>query len=75
MSVGTEKGRAQKDIVRLVRKRTANAVVELVVRVDESAIHIGGRAASYYVKQLATQAALAASQGRSVRNEIDVNGG
>lgn len=75
MSTRLEGGRAQKDIVRRVRESTANAVAELVVRVDDAAIHIGGRAATYYVKQLATQAALAESQGRSVRNEIYVNGG
>lgn len=74
MPVGIEADRAQMDITKLVRQNTANGVVELKVRVDEKAIHIGGRAASYYVKQLATQAALAASHGRAVRNDIYVSG-
>lgn len=72
MSAAVEFDRAKDDITQVVRDSTANAVDGLIVRVDESSIHIGGSAGSYYVKQLATQAALAKSEGRSVRNEINV---
>ncbi len=60
------------DICRFVREKTANGVDDLIVQVDEAEIRIGGQAGSYYVKQLATQAALAVSSGRAVRNDIDV---
>lgn len=70
MPIGANAGNAQSDITRFVTENTANAVIGLIVRVDDKQIHIAGAADSYYVKQLATQAALAVSSGRSVRNEI-----
>ncbi len=72
MSIGIDPTTAQIDVTRVVTESTANAIAGLVVRVDGSQIHIAGRADSYYVKQLATQAALAVRRGRSVRNEIHV---
>ncbi len=73
MSAGIESDRAQQDITRVVRDSTSNAVDGLIIRVDDSSIHIGGNAGSYYVKQLATQAALGICHGRSVQNEISVS--
>jgi hypothetical protein len=72
MPVTTESNRTQQDIAQLVRDNTSNAVTRLVVCVDDSSIRIDGEAETYYVKQLATQAALSECRGRSVQNAIHV---
>ena len=62
----------QASVAESVHSNTAGAVHNLTVLVDETEIRISGDASTYYVKQLATQAALSASDGRAVRNDIHV---
>lgn len=62
----------QATLTQLVDSNTAGAVQALAVVVDEAEVRISGTTATYYVKQLATQAALAACDGRAVRNDIHV---
>lgn len=62
----------QANVADNVQLSTSGAVHNLSVLVDEAEIRISGSASTYYVKQLATQAALSASDGRAVRNDIHV---
>lgn len=51
---------------------TNNTVTNLTVRIDSEHLVITGRAPSYYLKQLATQTAIATAGGMKIRNEISV---
>ena len=64
----------QASVAQTVQANTANAVHNLAILVDEAEIRISGTTNSYYIKQLATQAALGASSGHAVRNDIHVKG-
>ncbi len=72
MSYRSEVRAAHSDLVRLIQQSTDGAVADLRIRVDADGVHITGHATTYYVKQLATQAALSACAGRCVTNEIHV---
>ncbi len=61
-------------ITRLVQSRTGGRIRGLVVEVVGGDVVISGRTASYYVKQLATHAALdLAGQFTSLSNDIVVD--
>ncbi len=59
-------------VERIVFSRTGGRITELRVDVTEGRIVLMGRAATYYTKQLATQAALDAADFCELSNEIDV---
>lgn len=61
------------EILRKLAVRTGNGVRDLNVRIDAEHVLITGRAPSYYVKQIATQTAIAAVGSIRVRNEIEVD--
>ncbi|HID22513.1 MAG TPA: hypothetical protein EYP14_08940 [Planctomycetaceae bacterium] len=68
--------RASKQIAecveRLVRSRTGGRIRNLKVEVTNREIILSGRTTTYYDKQLATHAALAALEDFSLTNEIEV---
>ena len=72
MQRGTRSDSHEPELYRLVQLRTGDAVAELAIEADADEIRITGHAESYYVKQLATQAALELSFGRAISNQIDV---
>ncbi|NOX56180.1 MAG: BON domain-containing protein [Planctomycetes bacterium] len=57
---------------RLVRSRTGGRIRDLRVEVTSGEIILSGRTTTYYDKQLATHAALAALEDLSLTNEIEV---
>jgi hypothetical protein len=60
-------------IERIVQLRTSGMVRGLHVRILGGEVVLSGRANSYYTKQLATHAALAAiTKDARLKNEIDV---
>ncbi len=59
-------------IEQFVRSRTGGSVRGLHVDIREERFVISGRTATYYNKQLATHAAMAAMDGISLTNEIEV---
>jgi hypothetical protein len=56
----------------LVRSRTGGRVSELRVEVQGTEVILTGRAATFHVKQLATQAALEQLSGETLTNAIEV---
>lgn len=74
MAISVDTVGAQLEVDRAVREGTADAISDLEVLIQHDRVLISGIASSYYVKQLATQAALAASGGLAVCNEIYVKG-
>ena len=56
----------------IVRLRTASRVLDLHVDVQGTDVILTGVAPTYYVKQLATHAALDEIAGRTLTNDIDV---
>lgn len=63
----------ESDILQSLSKQTNNGIAALTVRLDDGHLVIGGRATSYYMKQVVTQTALANAGSRRVRNEIAVH--
>lgn len=59
-------------VERIVRLRTASRVQDLHVVVQGSDVILTGVAPTYYVKQLATHAALDEIEQRTLTNDIDV---
>jgi len=59
-------------VERLVRSRTGGRIRDLRVEVTSGEIILSGRTTTYYDKQLATHAALAALEDLSLTNEIEV---
>jgi hypothetical protein len=59
-------------IERIVRLRTASRIHNLRVDVQGSDVILTGMAPTYYVKQLATHAALDEIEQRTLTNDIDV---
>ena len=59
-------------VERIVRLRTASRVHNLQVDVQGTDVILTGVAPTYYVKQLATHAALDEIEQRTLTNDIDV---
>jgi len=59
-------------VERTVRLRTASRVHNLRVDVEGTDVILTGMAPTYYVKQLATHAALGEIDQRTLTNDIDV---
>lgn len=59
-------------VERIIRLRTASRVHDLRVDVQGTDVILTGRAPTYYVKQLATHAALDEIEQRTLTNDIDV---
>jgi hypothetical protein len=59
-------------VERIVRLRTASRIHNLRVDVQGSDVILTGMAPTYYVKQLATHAALDEIEQRTLTNDIDV---
>jgi len=59
-------------VERLVRSRTGGGIRNLRVEVAEGEVVLSGRTTTYYNKQLATHAALAAADDVSLTNDIEV---
>lgn len=66
--------RLRQEVERLVRSRTNGAVRGLQVDVEDGRLVLSGRAPTYYAKQLATHAAMQATEIESMAlsNEIVV---
>jgi hypothetical protein len=60
-------------IERDVKERTSGRVADLEVAVDAAGVHLRGRCATFYCKQLAQHAAMAVTAGEAqLFNEIEV---
>lgn len=57
---------------RAVRRDTGDKVRGLHVEVDEEAVVLTGRCATYYCKQLAQHAVMDHLEGRTLANQIEV---
>ena len=60
------------EIFRLVQARTSGQVRGLRVEVRSGEIRLSGKCASFYIKQLAQQAAIEHLDTEAIVNEIDV---
>jgi hypothetical protein len=58
---------------RLIRERTGGLIRGLRVEVLPGQVIVSGRANTYYLKQLATHAALEAAENLEFTNAIEVN--
>ncbi|HUY36803.1 MAG TPA: hypothetical protein VMV69_28980 [Pirellulales bacterium] len=59
-------------IARVVRRRTSGSIVGLTVEVGRDGVHLGGRCATFYSKQLAQQAAMGVAEDETLTNGIEV---
>ncbi len=59
-------------IARVVQRRTSGSIVGLTVAVRGDGVHLGGRCATFYSKQLAQQAAMGVAEDEPLTNEIEV---
>ena len=60
-------------IERIVQVRTGGRVSELCVQVQGGEVILTGRAATFHIKQLATQAVLEELSGETLTNAIEVH--
>jgi hypothetical protein len=59
-------------IERVVKRRTSGSIVGLTVEIRRDGVHLGGRCATFYSKQLAQQAAMGVAEDEPLTNEIEV---
>ncbi|HEV3023052.1 MAG TPA: BON domain-containing protein [Pirellulales bacterium] len=59
-------------IARVVERRTSGSIVGLTVEIRRDGVHLGGRCATFYSKQLAQQAAMGVAEDEPLTNEIEV---
>jgi hypothetical protein len=59
-------------IARVVQRRTSGSIVGLTVEIRRDGVHLGGRCATFYSKQLAQQAAMGVAEDEPLTNEIEV---
>ncbi|HEV3006884.1 MAG TPA: BON domain-containing protein [Pirellulales bacterium] len=59
-------------IARVVERRTSGSIVGLTVEIRRDGVHLGGRCATFYSKQLAQQAAMGVAEDEPLSNEIEV---